>query len=50
MRRSYVFLRLEIEYDDPERPDLIGEEICRRLLKIYGVRSAEVSSVAPAEE
>jgi hypothetical protein len=50
MSRSNLFLKLEIEHDPEEKPDRIGEEICRQLLKLYVVRSAEVSSYTAAEE
>lgn len=44
MPRSDLFLKIEIEHDDHERPDRRGEEICRAVRKMHGVRSAEVSS------
>ncbi len=31
-------------------PERLGDEICRRLLKIYGVRLAELTNVARVEE
>jgi hypothetical protein len=34
-----------LEFDEVERPEQIGEEICRQIAKMYGVRRAELSSV-----
>ncbi len=50
MSRSNVFLKIEIECDDQEQPEKVAEELCRGLMKWYGVRSAEVSSVTTIEE
>ena len=48
--RSHLFIKVEIEHDEQDRPERLGDEICRKLMKIYGVRSAELSSFKPAEE
>ncbi len=48
--RTNLFLKLEIEHDEDETPERLGNEICRQLLKIYGVRSAELSSYASVED
>ena len=48
--RTNLFLKVEIEHDAAEQPERIGEEICRKLAKLYGVRSAEVSSLTVTEE
>jgi hypothetical protein len=50
MSRSNVFLKVEIECDVQEQPEKVAEALCRGLLKHYGVRSAEVSSVTAVEE
>ncbi len=50
MPRTNLFLKVEIDHEENEKPEKLGDEICRRLLKIYGVRSAEVSSVARLED
>ena len=44
MRRTNLFFKVEIEHQVDERPERIGEEIRRRLLKLYGVRYAELSN------
>lgn len=53
MRRTDLFLKVVIEHDPQEKPERLAEEVCRHILKIYGVRSAELSSLvthAQAEE
>ena len=50
MSRSNLFFKVEIEHDPDEKPERLGDEICRRLLKIYGVRAAELSNVTTLEE
>jgi len=50
MSRSNLFFKVEIEHDPEENPDRIGDEIVRRLLKLYGVRKAELSSFTTLEE
>jgi len=51
MSRVFVYLKIELELAEDEKTQRLAEEICRRIQKIYGVRSAEVSSiVSPTEE
>jgi phosphoribosylformylglycinamidine (FGAM) synthase PurS component len=45
MRRVDVYLKLEMEVDEKDAPEKLAGEICRQLLKNYGVRAAEVSNV-----
>jgi hypothetical protein len=45
MRRVDVYLKLEIEMDEKDAPEKVAAEICRQLLKKYGVRAAEVSNL-----
>ena len=49
MARSNLFLKVEIEHEPEESPERLGDEICRKLMKIYGVRSAELSSFTTEE-
>ncbi len=44
MPRTDLFLKIQIIHEAQERPEELAEEICRRLLKFHGVRSAELSS------
>jgi hypothetical protein len=50
MTRTSLFFKVEVEHEAAERPERIAQEIRRHLLKIYGVRDAELSSFARAEE
>ncbi len=50
MSRTNLFFKVEIEHEESEKPERLGEEICRQLQKIYGVRSAELSNFTAAEE
>jgi hypothetical protein len=45
-----LFIKVEIEHDDGEAPERLGAEICRQVMKVYGVRSAEVSNFTAVEE
>jgi hypothetical protein len=45
-----LFIKVEIEHDEEENPRKLGAEICRQIQKVYGVRSAEVSSFTAVEE
>jgi hypothetical protein len=50
MSRTNLFFKVEVEHDPEENPERIGAEICRQLLKLYGVREAELSSFTHVEE
>ena len=50
MAFTNLFVKVEIEHDEDESPQQLGSDICRQILKIYGVRSAELSSFTRVEE
>ncbi len=50
MSRTNLFLKVEIEHDREEKPERLGDEICRRVQKIYGVRLAELTNFTTLEE
>ena len=50
MSRTNLFFKVAIEHDPEEKPERIGEEICRQLLKFYGVREAELSNFTRLED
>ncbi len=50
MSHTNLFFKVEIEHDPEEMPERLGEEIRRRLMKIYGVREAELSNYTRIEE
>ena len=45
MARYDLYLKVELDLDDKEKPDRLEAEICRAIQKIYGVRRAETSSL-----
>jgi hypothetical protein len=50
MKRTNLFFKVEIEHDPVERPERLGEEIRRQLMKFYGVRDAEMTNFTPVEQ
>jgi hypothetical protein len=50
MRRTDVFLKIELEHAEDDPPQRIAAEICRRIEKLYGVRSVEVSNLVTHAE
>jgi hypothetical protein len=50
MSRSNLFFKVQVEHDPEEKPERIAGEICRQLLKLYGVRDAELSSFTKVED
>lgn len=45
MQRIDVHVKVELVVDVKEKPERLASEICRLIRKVYGVRSAEVSSI-----
>ena len=50
MNRTNLFFKVEIEHDEEERIERLVNEICRRLSKVYGVRSVELTNCARMED
>jgi hypothetical protein len=50
MARTNLFFKVEVEHSEKDRPEKLANEILRHLLKLYGVRSAELSSYNIIEE
>ncbi|MGI8741514.1 MAG: hypothetical protein ACR2NN_02875 [Bryobacteraceae bacterium] len=50
MQRTHLHIKVEIEHGDDETPEKLAGEICRQVVKIYGVRSAEVSNIVAESE
>ncbi len=50
MSRTNLFLKVEVEHDPEEKPERLGEELCRHLMKLYGVRAAETTHYTVLEE
>jgi len=53
MARTHVYLKVELDLPesqkDKDHPERIASEICRVIRRVYGVRSAEVSSIVERE-
>jgi hypothetical protein len=49
-KRTNLFFKVDIEHEEEDTPEKLGAEICRQLMKIYGVRDAELSNVTPVED
>jgi hypothetical protein len=45
VRRTHLHIKIELDHGEDEKPEKLAAEICRQLLKMYGVRSAEVSNL-----
>jgi hypothetical protein len=45
MARADLHIKVELDVDETEKPERLAAEICRLIRKVYGVRSAEVSSL-----
>jgi hypothetical protein len=45
MPRTDVYIKVELDLDEKEKPERLAAEICRQIRKVYGVRNAEVSSI-----
>ena len=50
MPRTDLFLKVQIDHDPHEPAERIAEEICRAIRKVYGVRSAELSSLVSHQD
>ena len=44
-----LYLKVELDLDEKEKPERVASEICRSIRKHYGVRTAEVSSIVEKE-
>lgn len=49
MRRTDVYVKVELVMNDHDDVLKIAKEICRKIETVYEVRSAEVSSVVERE-
>ena len=49
MKRMDLYIKVEVELDETEKPDKVAAEICRVVQKLYPVRSAELSSAVAKE-
>jgi hypothetical protein len=49
VQRTHLHIKVEIEHGDDEKPEKLAAEICRQVMKVYGVRTAEVSNMVENE-
>lgn len=49
MQRMDLYIKVEVELDEGEKPEKVADEICRVIQKIYVVRSAELSNLVEKE-
>lgn len=49
MQRVDLYIKVEVELDEDEKPEQVAAEICRQIEKIYVVHSAELSSTITRE-
>lgn len=49
MQRIDLYIKVQVEIEDDEKPEVVANEICRQIQKIYVVRSAELSSTIKRE-
>ena len=50
MNRTNLFFKVEVDLPPDEEPQRIADEICRQLLKFYGVRNAEFTNYTKLNE
>lgn len=44
MKRVDLYIKVQVELDEDEKPERLAAEICRQLEKMYAVRAAELSN------
>jgi hypothetical protein len=49
MKRVDLYIKVEVELEEEEKPERVAAEICRQLQKLYVVRSAELSNTVTRE-
>jgi hypothetical protein len=50
MIRTNLFFKVEVEHDREESPERLGHEICRLILKYYGVREADLTNYTRVDD
>ena len=49
MQRVDLYIKVQVELEEDEKPERVAGEICRQLEKLYVVRSAELSNAVARE-
>jgi len=45
MQRIQLFVKVVLDAEDEDRPQMLADEVCRQVQKVYGVRSAEAQNI-----
>jgi hypothetical protein len=45
-----LFIKVEVELAEDEAPEKLGAQVCRQILRVYGVRSAELTNFTAVDE
>ena len=49
MKRVDLYIKVQVDLEEDEKPERVGGEICRQIEKLYVVRSAELSNAVVRE-
>jgi hypothetical protein len=49
MKRVDLYIKVEVQLEEEEKPERVAAELCRNLEKLYVVRRAELSSAVTRE-
>ena len=49
MLRTDVYLKVELDLDEKEKPERVAAEICGVIKRVYGVRNADVTNMVERE-
>ncbi len=50
MPRTDLYIKVVIDHDEEDTPQKLGDEICRQVSKVYGVRTAEMTNFLTREK
>ena len=50
MIRTNLFFKVEVEHDRDEQPERLGREICRQIMKFYGVRECDLTNFTKVDD
>ena len=50
MARTDLYLKVELDHEDDEKPERLAAEICRQLMKLHAVRTASLQNYVTSRE
>lgn len=50
MPRTDIYLKVEVDHDREENPEVVASELVRQLKKMYVVRNAELTNFVPRND